>query len=1465
MLSVILIAVLTFAIIQNQKVQTWLAHKLASSLSKDLGTKVSINNINIWFFDRAQLEGLYIEDLHRDTLLYVEKADINLDDIFLGFRHFSFDRVYLQNGKFNVRQFKGEEDLNIQFLIDYVNGPRDSTKKVKKPPPELFFWKFDLDHIDFTYEYRDYAPDTIKYFNQDHIRIKDISASLKRFMIIDDSLSGELRNLSCHEKNGFIVKKMDADFIISYTMMDFSDLKITTPLSDLHGKLTMNYNTYDDLNDFISKVQMRGNIKKSFIHSRDLAFFAPELNGLDQVFSLSGNLKGTVDNLSCKNILLENGKESKFQGNFTINNLPEIDSSYFDIQINQFISSAIDIEKLPEYPFYLNKKMTLPEEIKRLGKFYFSGNLSGFLSDLNLSGLLKSDPGELNVKIHLRDDRKENLYTYQADLASSGINLGKIFQTKPLLGNLVFNGKINGKGLNTNTLNSEVTANIQSILFNDYSYKNINLSLSALHNKYILKLVSGDENFLVDLTGDFEMGSKQGHNKIQAKINNINFNAIHLIQRDETITLSTDLHADFTGDNPENLIGNAVLKNFNMVVGKKSYNLDNLTLNAGLSGEERSLQLRSSLADIQVRGIYKLNEFSSGLISACNNFLPAPYQINQSSKNISTQNYSLTLKLNDSRLLSALLFPELRFADGTHLGYRLSSAERSFQYDFSSPEIALQGLKIYGIKAQGKSLNEQIQTSLATPEILISDSLHIRNISLHAEAEKTAADFLINWSGGVKQADMNAFAKLKANFDDTRTMINILPSNIIIRDSLWQVNVENKIILEKSTVIFDNVALVHEEEFVRLNGKISPNNEDRFDILLDNFLLSNLNPFTSAQGVSFAGKTDGNISLFSLFNQPYFESSLDFKGIKINNDMLGDGRLNSKWIPAEKKINMDGALVTNNFPRFTFKGDYFPSRDDDNLDMNLKLSNFRINIIEPYLKDIFSRINDGIADGNIHLTGTPDKPLLDGSLMLKRVSFTVGLLNSTYSFTNQLMLTKNKIWAKNISITDQEGNTARLDLDISHRYFDDFYFDVSLKTDMLQVLNTTETQSDLFYGNANAMGTFHAYGPMDNIKMDISAKTAKGTKFYLPLFDAGEINEQDFISFEGISADNPKKADIKKRIRQSKGYELNFNLDITDEAEVFLIFDPNTGDIIKGKGTANLRLEINQAGDFNIFGNYNITSGNYLFNMVVSKPFMLLPGGSISFNGNPYDANIDLTAVYRVRTPLYNLVKNIDSSATVKRPIDVNATMHLKEKLMKPKISFDIVLPNADENSVNLLKSQIINEDELNRQVFALIMLGSFWPNRGGASEIVSVSGVGANASELISNQLNNLIGSFSEDFKLGLDYKQGNSINRDEVRLLLSTELLGDRLLIDGNFGTTGANQNNSSIQNTSNLVGEFTIEAKMNEKGTLRIKVFNRSNQYLLVYNGVPYTQGLGLFYRRDFDFLSDFKKSQKRKTEK
>lgn len=1432
--------------------QTWAAHKVALRMSEAIGAKVEIKKLKIRFFDYVELEGFYVEDLHKDTLLYVEQLQANFDDVYLDATHFDFDRVLLRNGQFNVRQFWNEDDLNIQFLLDILDPPRQPGDTSRSVPPELFFWRTDVENVDFTYEYRDSVPVTGFGMNYDHIRIRDIHARIDRFLIINDSLSGEIRSFRCYEPAGIAIQQLNTDFIVSYTTIELANMKLKTPKSSLEGKVRFDYSSYDDLAEFIDSVQIRGKIKKSKINLDEIAVFAEELRGLDLDVQLSGNVVGTIDNLRGRGISLEMGHHTRLSGNFQFQGLPEVDSTYFSFQLKELRSSAEDLRSIPAYPFHLGDSLEIPKEIDRLGLITYRGKLTGTLDNVSAEGHWFTDPGELIADVNLRYDPDIADYRYEGFLSTPGFNLNALIPTKPSVGNVVGDAVIQGERFDPNLLIASLDGSIQSIDLAGYAYRNLKFVGEVAKNVYNGNLQVNDPNLILSFQGLADFSKLNSRFDFSASLDKMNLTALKLINRDSAFVVSTEIVSNFTGNSIDNIFGQIELSNTLFRYGTQRYRMEDLLLEASGNPYDRMISLTSDMADVQVEGAFRLASMPGAISDVLNSFLPSFTLIDRSGDpDPFHQNFRYNAVIKDISLLEELFFPDLSFRKTTTVNGRFDSALRLLNANVDAQEFNAYGITFNQLKTTAVAENNQLVVDATIPVVNITDSVMIRHVRLSSNAITDNLGLSVEWAS--KKDLQAADAQLNANalFQGESINLRILPSILLVGDSLWQVNEENSITYQNGKLDIDNLSFLHNIEFIRVDGVLSNNPADEIDVVLDNFQLSNLNPFIAESDLSLGGTADGIITMSDVSRQLLFTSNLDLKGIRVNNDVIGDGSLISEWDPDGKKVLLEGFLGTPEFRKLAFNGHFTPSKKENNLDFDVAIRNLRLELIRPYVQDLFSQVS-GLLDGDLHISGSPSKPVVDGELSFdKRTFLTVDLLNTRYQLLDKVYFRKNIIYSKSLKIRDARQNMASCELLVKHNYFKDFDLDILINADNLQALNTQEGQSDLFFGTAYATGTFRAYGKLDNIKMDITAKTEKGTVFNLPLSGTSDVSQQDFIVFETSGSGNTVGKKQKQKA-ESKGYELNFNLEITPDAEARLLFDPKVGDVISGNGSANLQLEVTEAGEFNMYGDYFIEKGEYLFTLqnIINKKFVVRKGGKIQFRGDPYDADIDLAALYKVRTSLYPLVRNIDSSAAVRRPIDVDATMYLTDKLMKPTVKFDIQLPNADDQMRNLLKSQIVSEDDLNRQVFSLVLFRTFLPSFQGATDIGNVS---SNGFELVSSQLSNMLSQFSKDVNIGVNYNQGDGNTGDQVNVNLSTQLFNDRVSIDGSVGTMGGAAA-ANAANATNMVGEFNIEVKVTEDGAIRIKVFNRSNQYLLVTNDVPYTQGVGVFYRREFDHFEE-----------
>jgi hypothetical protein len=395
----------------------------------------------------------------------------------------------------------------------------------------------------------------------------------------------------------------------------------------------------------------------------------------------------------------------------------------------------------------------------------------------------------------------------------------------------------------------------------------------------------------------------------------------------------------------------------------------------------------------------------------------------------------------------------------------------------------------------------------------------------------------------------------------------------------------------------------------------------------------------------------------------------------------------------------------------------------------------------------------------------------------------------------------------------------------------------------------------MYYGTAYGKDVvLKMSGPPKNLTMDISATTGSNTSIKIPLSNEGKLNEYNFITV--IQEDTTDESETTEKNYQVNlaGLQINFDLNVTPDAEVQIIFDPKLGDIIQGRGTGNLNMIINTTGNFQMFGDFTIEQGNYLFTAknLINRKFIVEPGGIIRWTGDPINASVNIVASYSTKAAMSDLYPNLyPSSSSEASKVNVEDRLTLTGKLMSPEIKYDIYLPNATEDTRLQVSSATSSSDELNKQFLSLLIMSRFVPAAGAGQSSSSGStysnAAGVNASEFLSNQLSHWLSQISNDVDVGVKYRSNRSatsMKSDEVQVALSTQLFNDRLTINGSVDVA----TNAAVNASDNIVGEFDVDYKITKNGKFRIKTFNHANNELLYET--PYTQGLGVTYKEEFN---------------
>ncbi len=533
-------------------------------------------------------------------------------------------------------------------------------------------------------------------------------------------------------------------------------------------------------------------------------------------------------------------------------------------------------------------------------------------------------------------------------------------------------------------------------------------------------------------------------------------------------------------------------------------------------------------------------------------------------------------------------------------------------------------------------------------------------------------------------------------------------------------------------------------------------------------------------------------------------------------------------------------------------GYYYPKKDS--ISLITKLQGFKIKSFESLYKENIKTNPEAQLWGELNIFGYLKDPQVNGDIKLINTLINVLYLNTKYSVDGEMNIniSNKKIKIEKTKLfSHKRSGYAILNGEIKHNNFDNFELGIFVKANNFQLLNTVPTDSSAFYGTAYGTGNINVTGPIDDIIIDINLITGKRTAFFIPLSSSENLSEETgFISYVNDNTLRVNKNEIyeDEYTADLSGMKLNLNLELTPEAEIQLIMDESSDDIIKAKGRGSMEIGIDTRGDFTMFGDFEIEEGDYLFTLksIISKHFDIKKGGTIRWYGDPENAIIDLSAIYSLKKVLlYDLMVD-DQYRTIKSAADCNITM--SGKLMNPDINFGVKIPNGFESVSEQLEN--LQKDGINKQFLSLLIIGAFQPLPGLSQEGVS-DGAVVKTGEILTNQLNRWLSDISNDFDVGVNYQSGDRITNDELEVALSTQLWDDRIILNGNVGVGGTLKEENVNTNSSGFVGEVEMEVKLNKQGSVRMKVFNKANDEL-DYDKGQYTQGVGFFWLREFNRL-------------
>jgi hypothetical protein len=1449
-LIVATLLMLLYLLFHNNTFQNWLGSKATVYLSEQFKAPIHIGKIIYKPFTRFALEEVYFGDHKNDTLFYVSMLSFRLGKLKPDSMFFGLKNVVVHEGYCKLITY-ADSSYNLSVLFNIID-PNDTIPDTLSPPFHLYMDKVTLRGGHFKlYDYTARLEE--KGFDGLHEDFYDIALALNDFHIIQDSLTFRLKHMACKEVSGFVLHEMRAVAVIAPTIMKFDSLYIKTPHSEIGNSFAMKYESWDDLPDFNNKVWLSGKLVNSKVSMRDIAFFAPALEYMREDFLVNATASGTVSSLRVRNIDVSFGKSSSFKGSVNMTGLPNIDETYIDASVKDFYTHAHDIEPVID--------MKLPDAVHRFGDIDFSGAFNGFIGDFVAYGVFNTEAGSIRSDLNLKFNQQDSIPAYFGSVSVYDLKLGYITDLQKYLGAVSLKLDANGKGFDLKSLEANLKSDIHYLQAYGYTYKKLHFDGNFKKKQFDGVISSNDTNASFSLTGLIDLNEKNPLYKINADIRLLDLKALGFDTTQNIV--SANLDVDFRYTNIDVNEGHIYLNNLLFIKHGRDYPIKEFQLTTTSQEKFRDIKFRSDGIDLQLSGNYRLADMDDIFKDMASTIFPDYFGVYKG-KPLFDQHFNFKAQVKDLNTYSALFFPSynvqsftanIKFDGAGHLLTGSTEARRVFIKDMRVDRFAL---SMERTDAETRKISSSIK------RFNIGDTTIFNNLLVTTVATRNQLISYVQIKDSIER--IFADVELESQFESDRIASHFNHSGVSIRDVQFTINDEGIIAYEGDRIKMDELFVqIDKSQSLYVNGFYDFKGNQNIRVNLSEIDLSIIGKIYRKFNFELGGLTNGALVFKTSDKTQFIDAFLKLENLVLDKDTIGDFNINTNYNEKQHRFLVYAKSIAGKLKNLEMGGHIDTENKPARVSINFAFDESPLTAFQAFLKDQL-HIFEGRVSARARLNGDLDHLVLDGDARFSNVKARVEYLKTIYRFSSVLQFSQNKFDLLPAEVMDDLGNKANLSGVITHQFFKNLKFDISLQNmNRFHVLNTEAKDNDLFYGKAYATGFVTLTGTPDNIFLEARVRTAPNTVIYIPFAQSDVASGTGLVNY--VSYNTTRKVELINKLSGISGFTMALYADITPDAEMQMIIDPRYDDRIKGRGRGLIKMELTKQGDFTMFGKVDIEDGDYKLTAMefLSRQFLIQKGSSISWAGNPMDVRLDITGVYKVRrTSIADFVTtatNEERQQMRSQRVPVNCILQMQGGLTNPDIKFDIEFPDLQgmigSNNVssidNSLRNLRNNPDMMNQQVISLLLFGRFAPPNGltQANQQGNLSsGINNTFSDLLTQQANNLVGKIIPGLEFNVDIQTANDqVQQTQYIFSASKKWFDDRLEVQGSYDPR--NFNNS-------LMTQYNLS----KTGNLKARFFNRNTTD--AYSRNVTTQGIGLYYRKEFDTFTEIFKKKNTKTQ-
>ncbi len=1438
-------------------VQNFAAGRAARMLSRRLETTVAVGRIDVGFAGRIRIGDLYVEDYGGDTLLYVRQLDAFLPRLGLSGLGLRFTSASLDGAKFFLREMPSGETNIKQIVVRLTNPDRP-----KKGGFRLSIGDARIRGLELRIERRRHR-NPVYGIDYGNMRFEEVTAQLSDFSIEGPVISADVEHLSLRERSGFELRDLAGGFRLQNGRIALDGARLELPYSELSvPTLVLEGSSWAAYKHFVSEVGLQLSVDGGTLATEDLARVVPSLRRWNTTFSgLDLEMRGSVSDFVLTLRRLRTAGGASLQANGRVRGLPDVRRARFVLRIPSLHADAREALRLASAVGGVRFSAPTRAMLLRAGRLDLSGRFEGTLSDFNAQAGVKSALGTADGTVRMAPQPGEpKRRRIDARLASPRFRLGTLLDGEPKLGTVAVRADLSGT-VGGGAPRTRLKADLTQLHFNEYVYDTVHLDGRLQGRRFDGRIFVRDSALRSQLTGLIDWRDSVPRYDVTVKLAHADLHRMHINRRDTLSQLSGRIVAKASGRSFDDLNGRIQFSNAEYRYNDRTIRADNVLIEGENSADRKYVALRSPFADVTFRSRTGYARIFDYLRRSAWRYLPLIDRGQWLADDLPTRSavaddFSiLDVKLHNVSPIADAVSNGLLIADGSSLMLMFNPASDHLSLNVSSEYVERRNMLATRLRINASNMRDSL-TFYASAEDFYAGIFHLPQLSLAGGSRLGRVQLTTGFTDTLRNtsARIGLLANVVDDGPNGREIdLSLQPSHYTSGPTTWQLGARG-IRIDTAGIVIDRFVMRNAGQRLLLDGVASRDPGDSLQLQLHDFDLAPLTRLVERAGYRIEGRTNGTATMSAVRGGGRLTADVRIDSLSANGLAAPSLHLVSGWNFAR---NRAGLIVTDELRRDTLlTGFYAPA--DKRYYASLKVDSLDMALLDPVLSGIVSD-SKGTAAAAVELRGQGAETSLSGSVRVRDFATTVDYTKVRYSMPEaELQLADSRLTAQDVPVFDPEGNRGAFGLELNLQRFSDIAYDVRLRPDEMLVLRTTAADNELFYGRLYASGEARIRGRKGETNMWINASTGDRSTFFLPLSDRSNLSTAEFVTFV-TPADTDSLDRVaqrrrlfeerkQKRTRVANRMKIDVTLAVRPnvEAEIMIAGSP-----IRARGEGLLQLSIDPKGNgFEIFGDYTITEGSYNFSLqnLLTKKFVISSGSSIRWTGAPTDAQLNIEALYKLKTSLLPLLDGTGGAVTADRSVPVECIIRLDDRLTNPTITFDVRIPDADPETQAIIATVLNTPESIDLQFLYLLLLNSFMSENSNSSTAnLGASASAATGLELLTSQLSRLISD-----NLVIRYRPKTEVAGDELDFGLSQSLIDNRLYVEveGNYLIDNKQAVNSSM---SNFMGEAYVTYLIDRSGSLKLKAFTQTIDRFDENQGLQET-GVGIYYKEDFDNLRD-----------